>query len=52
MLGSDQKTQKGGFSSLLLQFAPLALNLLGNMGGRGVKPPPPSRAYQRHPRRY
>ena len=47
-----QKTQKDGFLSLLLQFAPLALNLLGNMGGRGVKPPPPDRAHQRHPRRY
>ena len=49
-LGSGQKTQKGGFLPLLLQFAPLALNLLGNMGSRGISSPPYS-SRLRHPRR-
>ena len=40
ILGSGQKTQKGRFLTLLLHFAPLALNLFGNIGGRGIKSPP------------
>ena len=50
MLGSGQKTQKKGFLPLLLQFAPLALNLLDSMGGRSIKSPP-YRSRLRHPRR-
>ena len=52
ILGSGQKTHKGGFLPLPLRFAPLALNLLGNMGSRDVKPPPPYCACQCHPKRY
>ena len=50
ILGSGQKTQKRGFLPLLLQFAPLALNLLDSMGGRSIKSPP-YRSPLRHPRR-
>ena len=52
MLESGQKTQKGGFLPLPLGFARLALNLLANMGSRGIKPPPPYPARQCHSRRY
>ena len=38
-LGSGQKTQKGRFLPLLLWLASLGPNLLGNMGGKGIKPP-------------
>ena len=52
ILGSSQKTQKGGLLPLLLWFAPIVLNMLGNIGnmGREPPPPPPPRYYRR--RRY
>ena len=50
ILGSGQKTQKRGFLPLLLQFAPLALNLLDNMGGRSIESPP-YHSRLLHPRR-
>ena len=51
---SGQKTQKGGLLPLLLRLTPLALNLLGNMSGKGINLPPyhsrlspPRRRYQK-----
>ena len=38
-LWSGQKTEKGRFLPLLLWLASLGPNLLGNMGGKGIKPP-------------
>ena len=46
ILGSSQKTLKGGFLTLLFQLVLVVLNMLSNIGRQPTSPTPPSRYYR------